>query len=61
MLLANKECRTDGENQTPVHFAARNDACSSLNILIKAGCEYKEIVDYKGRTPLHVAAQLGMF
>lgn len=56
---ANKEAVTKGENQTPVHFAARNDACNSLRALIRAGCEYKLVRDYKGRTPLHLAAELG--
>ena len=56
---ANKEARTKGELQTPAHFAARTDACLSLKALIKCGCNYKEVRDYKGRTPLHVAAELG--
>lgn len=59
LLTANKEARTNDELQTPVHFAARNDACQSLKALIKAGCEYKNVRDYKSRTPLHVAAELG--
>ena len=59
LAAANKEAQTAGELQTPVHFAARNDACSSLKMLIKKKCEYKDVRDYKGRTPLHVAAELG--
>ena len=59
-VSAKKEARTKEEWQTPVHFAARNDACSSLKALIKFDCNYKEVRDYKGRTPLHVAAELGM-
>ena len=60
LLSADKEAKTKGENQTPVHFAARNDACQSLKRLVKAGCKYKDERDYKGRTPLHLAAELGM-
>ena len=60
MTLANKEALTKGELQTPVHFAARNDACLSLKALIKKGCLYKDVRDHKLRTPLHVAAELGM-
>ena len=59
LFIADKEARTKGEKQTPVHFAARNDACNSLRALIRAGCEYKNVRDYKGRTPIHVAAELG--
>ena len=59
LLAADKEAKTKGENQTSVHFAARNDACQSLKALIKAGCKYKDERDYKGRTPLHLAAELG--
>ncbi|KAJ8306386.1 hypothetical protein KUTeg_016931 [Tegillarca granosa] len=56
---ANKEARTKGEEQTPVHYAAKNDACISLRTLIKLECDYKTVRDYKGRTPLHLAAELG--
>ena len=49
----------DGEGQTPVHYAAKTDACQSLKALIKKGCEYKTVRDHKGRTPIHVAAELG--
>ncbi|XP_062576735.1 transient receptor potential cation channel subfamily V member 3-like [Saccostrea cucullata] len=46
------------EKQTPVHYAAKNDACSSLKMLIKLKCKYNDVRDYKGRTPLFVAAEL---
>ena len=58
-ISADKEFRTKNELQTPVHYAARSDACQSLRALIEADCEYKEVRDFKGRTPLHVAAELG--
>lgn len=57
---ADKEAGTKGEKQTPVHYAAKNDACLSLKVLIKAQCRYKTVRDYKGRTPLHLAAELGI-
>ena len=38
---------------------AKNDALSALKVLIKMKCEYRMVLDYKGRTPLHVAAELG--
>ncbi|XP_072017913.1 LOW QUALITY PROTEIN: uncharacterized protein [Amphiura filiformis] len=61
MLLSenggNIECLTKGENQTPMHYAARNDACSALRVLQKAGANI-HCRDYKGRTPLQVAAEL---
>lgn len=56
---ADKEARTLGELQTPLFYAARNDATKALPVLLKHECEYKEIRDYKGRTPLYVAAELG--
>ncbi|XP_059144999.1 uncharacterized protein LOC131932143 [Physella acuta] len=55
---ANKEAKTKGEEQTPVFYAAKNDAVQSLKALIKHDCRYKRVVDYKGRTPIHVAAEL---
>ncbi|CAH1253679.1 TRPA1 [Branchiostoma lanceolatum] len=55
---ADIEAKTRDELQTPVHFAARNDALMSLKMLIKHGADYKKPRDYKGRTPLHLAAEL---
>ena len=59
-ITADKEACTTGEHQTPVHYAARNDATEALKALVKRNCKYKMVRDYKGRTPLHVAAELGM-
>ena len=59
IFTANREAQTTGELQTPVHYAAKNDASSALKMLIKMKCEYRMVFDYKGRTPLHVAAELG--
>ena len=58
-VLANKEALTN-EKQTPVHYAAKNDAVSSLKMLIRKGCKYDDVRDYRGRTPIFVAAELGM-
>ncbi|XP_071485683.1 uncharacterized protein [Diadema antillarum] len=54
---ADIEYATKGENQTPLHYAARNDACKTLRALIKRGATLRSR-DYKGRTPLQVAAEL---
>lgn len=59
LFSANKEAETKGEKQTPVHYAAKNDATKSLKLLIKRGCMFDKVVDYRGRTPLFVASQLG--
>lgn len=56
---ADKEAKTDEENQTPVFYAAKNDAVMSLKALIKQGCKFMREKDFKGRTPIHVAAELG--
>jgi len=58
-FTANKEAETFGEKQTPVHYAAKNDATESLKALVKRKCRYKNVMDYKDRTPLHLAAELG--
>lgn len=54
---ANEKARTYGEEQTPVHYAAKNDAVDSLRMLWKLNCDM-EVRDSKGRTPLQVAAEL---
>ncbi|XP_028415191.1 transient receptor potential cation channel subfamily V member 5-like [Dendronephthya gigantea] len=48
---------TYGECQTPIHYAAKNDADSALQELINLGADVN-CRDYKQRTPLHVAAEL---
>ena len=59
IILANLTACTYGENQTPIHYAAKNDADSALKELINIGADVN-CRDYKQRTPLHVAAELGM-
>lgn len=57
-ISADKEAKSFGEEQTPLHYAAKNDAVDSLKALIKIGCNM-EVRDSKLRTPLQVAAELG--
>lgn len=58
METADKEAKSFGEEQTPLHYAAKNDAVDSLKVLLKIGCDM-EARDNKLRTPLQVAAELG--
>ena len=57
-FVANIEAKTK-EDHTPLHFAARNDAVDSARALVMKGA-VKEARDYKKRTPLLLAAVLGM-
>ncbi|XP_074640320.1 uncharacterized protein LOC141898368 [Tubulanus polymorphus] len=54
---ADKEARTAGELQTAVHYAAKNDSVEALEVMLSANCKYKYVRDYRGRTPLHIAAE----
>ncbi|XP_065055381.1 transient receptor potential cation channel subfamily A member 1-like isoform X4 [Rhopilema esculentum] len=47
---------TKGENQTPMHYAAKNNATSTLKTLLNLGA-FINARDYKMRTPLFVAAE----
>ena len=58
MFLADLQACTFGEKQTAVHYAAKNDADSALKMLVKIGADVN-CRDYKERTPLQVAAELG--
>ncbi|MBN3320295.1 PYX protein, partial [Atractosteus spatula] len=49
--------RTVRDLQTPLHFAAKNDAVGALKILLKHGADISSR-DYKQRTPLQLAANL---
>lgn len=57
-FLAKVKAKTFGEGQTAVHYAAKNDALGALKVLTKFKCDL-ELQDYKKRTPIHVAAELG--
>lgn len=59
MTIADKDARTYGEEQTAVHYAAKNDALDSLKMLVKIGCDI-EVRDSKQRTPLQAASELGL-
>ena len=50
--------RTNGECQTPIHYAAKNNAVEALKVLIHMGANIGDR-DYKHRTPLFVAAETG--
>lgn len=50
---ANVEAKTIGENQTPLHYAARNEAVPCVKTLLIFNAEI-DARDYKQRTPLQV-------
>lgn len=54
---ADIDLTTNGEKQTPLHFAAKNEAPQSVKILLAYGAEL-EVRDYKQRTPLQVGSFL---
>ncbi|XP_039640343.1 transient receptor potential cation channel subfamily A member 1-like isoform X2 [Perca fluviatilis] len=54
---ADPEARTLLDQQTPLHFAAKNDAVGSIRLLLGAGASIS-CPDYKHRTPLQLAANL---
>uniref|UniRef100_A0A8C2ZLR7 Si:ch73-193i2.2 n=1 Tax=Cyclopterus lumpus TaxID=8103 RepID=A0A8C2ZLR7_CYCLU len=43
--------------QSPLHYAAKNDAVSSIRLLLQIGASIN-CTDYKGRTPLQLAANM---
>ena len=49
-----------GEDQTPIHYAAKNNAVASLKILLKLGANLNDR-DYKQRTPIFLAAENGNY
>lgn len=50
--------KTHGEEQTPLHYAARYDSVEAIKVLIQSGAMI-DGVDFLNRTPLHVAAETG--
>ena len=54
---AASEAQTAGELQTPLHYAARHDAAQVIEVLQEFGVGLNPR-DYKGRTPLLLAAEL---
>ncbi|XP_073337596.1 uncharacterized protein [Pagrus major] len=57
MSSADPEARTLLDQQTPLHYAAKNDAVGSIRLLLQAGAAIN-CTDYKQRTPLQLAANL---
>ena len=49
---------TEGEKQTAMHYAAKNNATASLKSLLNFGAHINAR-DYKLRTPLFVASEAG--
>ncbi|XP_017289949.1 transient receptor potential cation channel subfamily A member 1 isoform X2 [Kryptolebias marmoratus] len=45
------------DRQTPLHYAAKNDAVGSIKLLLQAGAAIS-CTDYKNRTPLQLAANM---
>ena len=56
--VADITAKTNGEEQTPLHYAARYDSVEAMKVLIQAGAMI-DGVDFLNRTPLHVAAETG--
>ncbi|XP_044069477.1 uncharacterized protein si:ch73-193i2.2 isoform X2 [Siniperca chuatsi] len=54
---ADPEARTLLDQQTPLHYAAKNEAVGSIRLLLQAGASIS-CTDYKHRTPLQLAANL---
>ncbi|XP_054456669.1 transient receptor potential channel pyrexia-like [Anoplopoma fimbria] len=55
--LSDPEARTFLDQQSPLHYAAKNDAVGSIRLLLKAGASVS-CTDYKERTPLQLSANL---
>lgn len=51
---ANVHARTAGEDQSPLHYASKNESVQCVKILLAYGADI-EARDYKLRTPLHVS------
>ncbi|XP_043993235.1 transient receptor potential cation channel subfamily A member 1 isoform X2 [Gambusia affinis] len=54
---ADPSARTLLDQQTPLHYAAKNDAVRSIRLLLRAGAAIG-CTDYKQRTPLQLAASM---
>jgi ankyrin repeat protein len=53
--------KTIGDEQTPLHFAAKMGNKKSAKFLIEVCKANKEPKDYLKRTPLYVAAEFGWY
>ncbi|XP_007542466.1 transient receptor potential cation channel subfamily A member 1 isoform X1 [Poecilia formosa] len=54
---ADPSAQTFLDQQTPLHYAAKNDAVRSIKLLLRAGANIG-CTDYKQRTPLQLAASM---
>ena len=54
----NPKARTYGEGQTAMHYAAKFNAVEALKVLVKHKVDLN-VRDYKGRTPLFLAGEMG--
>ena len=52
--------QTQAEKQTPLHYAARMSSSEVVRFLINECGADKEAKDYLNRTPLYIAAELGI-
>ena len=59
-FLANIHCKTEGELQSPIHYAAKYNAVGSLKVLLQFKARMNDR-DYKRRTPLFIAAEMCMY
>ena len=57
---ADPRSRTFREQQGVIHYAAKYNAVASLKVLVEHRVDYN-IKDYRQRTPLFVAAEMGTF
>ena len=58
LFIGNATARTHEENQSVIHYAAKYNAVTTLKVLIEHRVDYNAR-DYKGRTPLFLAAETG--
>lgn len=58
LSLAEPKARTFLDHQTPLHYAAKNEAVGSIRLLLESGASIN-CTDYKQRTPLQLAANMG--
>ena len=57
MNKANSTARTKGDEQTPIHYAAKYNAVASLRVLVDNKVDFN-CRDYKQRTPIFLAAEM---
>ena len=57
-ITASISAKTTGEDQSPIHYAAKNNAIASMKMLLKLGANINDR-DYKKRTPILLAAENG--